>query len=701
MKVKSLPIVEFLEGRKENFLIPVYQRNYDWPKERCETLWADLEAVINNPHPHFFGSIVRVRNGDDNVVIDGQQRLTTVSLLMLAIAHRTEFLGLDKPDLKEVMDLYQNGRRQPKIKLKLLREDMQAYECIVSNRKDCSEYSKSKIVQNYNFFSKKLDASNVNTMFEATKQLIVIDALLEENDDNPQAVFESLNDKAEKLNDADKIRNFILMNFDYDKQQQLYNDYWSQMEKNVGISSSDTTRYIWRYIQYKTNKKIVDKDIYSEFKSYVQNRDKENVLCDLYKISQTYKIILQTKVVGDADEIINDRLNLLLNELKMHTVIPLLLDIIEEYKSDKIPGNDVVQILDVLISYIVRRGLIGSPAMFNSFFLMNEDIHKLLDKFTDGSYLDIVKYKIYSATNKNEIPNDNSVLENVINLGIYNKNTTICRYVLVNLEKYFMRQKDPNRQHVLNANMLSIEHIMPQTLSGANGVQWQHELGDDWENIHRKYLHTLGNLTLTAYNSNLSNSTFARKKQELQNYAPLYLNEYLYKTNSWNKDTIYERGKELAKLVLELWPIYKPEYEYHVQQTYDKFDLDNTSFATIVTKRKPKSVELNFMGDVSLNVSNWRDAYISIINELYNCCDYRQKMLEAFDWADKTNYFTEIISKSPQVYGSSGTKLWECIIPGNPIYFKTTKNAADTCIAIKKWLEYLHIDPGELTIVLK
>ena len=701
MKVGKKPIVEFLDRRGENFLIPVYQRNYDWKKENCEVLWDDLEAIIVKPHPHFFGSIVRVRDGDDNVIIDGQQRLTTISLLMLAIAHRMEILGLEQPDLSEVMDLYQNGKRQPKLKLKLLREDMQAYECIVANKGDCTGYGKSKIVQNYDFFYKKLDSDNLGKIFEATKQLIIIDVLLEDGDDNPQAVFESLNDKGEKLNDADKIRNFILMNFDYEKQKELYNEYWAHMEKNVGLYSEDTTKYIMRFIQYKNNTKFGDKYIYSEFKSYIQNKDKETVLKELFDMSKTYRAIMQMTVQGENSDKINRGLKLLLNKLQMNTTLPLLLDVIKEYESGRISGVDVEQILNVLISYIIRRGLVGDQTgVYNTFFLMNKNIHNLLNKFPNGTYLDIVKYIIYTAKNKTEIPDDNTVSEMAMNFGIYNKNTKICECVLVQLEKYLMLKNDPNSQRILNESVLSIEHIMPQTLSGSDGENWKKDLGEDWQNIHGKYLHTLGNLTLTAYNSNLSNRAFYRKKQELANFAPMYLNQDLMAADVWNKDAIFERGKKLSKLILLLWPIYKPNNEYVIQQTYDQFDLSNDNIKDIVTGRKPRSIELQF-SDTSLNVTGWRDLYVSIINELYNDPKYKEKMQNAFDWADQTDMFNEIISKNPQVYGKSGTKLWERIIQDNTIYFKITKSAEDMCRAIIKWLKYLGLAPDDVTIVLR
>lgn len=699
MKVKASSIIEFLEGRKESFLIPVYQRNYDWKEDRCKVLWDDLIGVVSTPHPHFFGSLVRVRNGDDNIIIDGQQRLTTVSLLMLAIAHRIEDLGLDKPDLKEIMDVFQNGKRQPKIKLKLLREDMQAYECIVANKNDCSQYSKSNIIKNYKFFLKKLDSENIENIFEASKKLIVIDTLLEDGDDNPQAVFESLNDKGEKLKDADKIRNFILINFDYEKQQHLYEEYWAPMEKNAGLSSDDTTKYIKSFLEYKTNIKMAGA-VYTSFKDFVKNKEKEDVLAELRSMSVTYKIICHQKVQGDGAEEINERLGMLLNDLKMGTMIPLLLDLIQEYNAQSIPHTDVIEILDILITFVVRCALAGTTnANYAQFFLMNKSIHDLLSKFPGGTYLDIVKYKMVTATAKNQIPNDDTVKENILNLGVYNKNQTVCRYVLVQLEKHLMKQKDPKSQRQLNPIPLTIEHIMPQTLSGVNGDIWKRDLGDNWDDIHRKYLHTLGNLTLTAYNQNLKNSPFKKKKQELQSFAPLYLNEYLEHVDTWNEDTIQERGKKLSQLVLRLWPVPKPQNDYMIEQNVDSFSLDNNDVSNIVLKRKPRHVDLGFS---EFDVSSWRDLYITVINDLFSNKDYRQKMQNAFDWADKSDRFQGIISNAPQqVRGSSGSVLWEQILSECQTYFMTTKSADGICVALRKWCEYLDIDPADVNIFLR
>ena len=288
MKVKVQNITEYMDGKNAHFMIPVYQRNYDWnAKEQCKVLGHDLEKISNSEtlSPHFFGAIVRVVDSStgDWIIIDGQQRLTTVSLLMLAIAHKAEEIERFNPTAilpsrQNVLDLCLDFKKKQKLKLKLLRNDMQAYECL-ANKQSCPEYNKSKVIQCYRLFYESLDADNINKIYEATKSLQIVDILLDSKDDNPQLVFESLNSKGLDLSVADKIRNYILIGLDYETQESLYFKYWEPMEKKVGTDGKDVSDYIWRYLQNKSG--IVGSgNLYNDFKTYVLNRDTESLLQD-------------------------------------------------------------------------------------------------------------------------------------------------------------------------------------------------------------------------------------------------------------------------------------------------------------------------------------------------------------------------------------------------------------------------------------
>ena len=222
MKVKSQKITDFLDGKNAHFMIPAFQRPYEWvAKEQCQILLDDLKDVAKNPRPHFFGTVVRVidTSTGDSIIIDGQQRLTTVSLLMLAIAHKTEELGkstdIELPRIEDVLSLCIDYRKHQKLKLKLSNKDMHSYSC-VANKERCPEYEKSKIVQNYKYFYTALDEENINDIYKAAHSLEIVDILLEPSDGNPQLVFESLNSKGLGLTEADKICNYILIGLDYE-----------------------------------------------------------------------------------------------------------------------------------------------------------------------------------------------------------------------------------------------------------------------------------------------------------------------------------------------------------------------------------------------------------------------------------------------------------------------------------------------------
>ena len=501
MKAKVLKIKDLLDGKDKRFVIPVYQRPYEWiAKEQCKVLFDDLQDIVKNnyAHPHFFGSIVRIRdvNTDENIIIDGQQRITTISLLMLAIAKRIE--DLEKfnadailPNRQEVLDACLDYKKEKKLKLKLSYKDTEAYEC-VANGRGCEQFdNKSKIVQCYKYFYTALDADNINQIYKAVSCLEVVDILLGTEDDNPQLVFESLNSKGMGLTDAAKICNFILIGADYDEQLRLYEQYWVPIENNAGLTQDDTTKYIWRFLQYKTNNKTGDKETYNQFRQYYNGKDRESVLKDMLNISSIYHDIITKRVKNLGTSVenkkINERLTSILDTLKTETTLPLLIDVVNRYYQALLSSDDVIAFFDVLESYIIRRGINGLPtSVYNGYFLMNKQIDRELNTHNNADYLDVFKYLINTTVGKSENPSDADVKDSLISRDVYNKNQRMCKYILQKIEERH------NPKEVVNMGPLTIEHVMPQTLSGIDGKKWQEELGENWEQIHGKYLHTIG-----------------------------------------------------------------------------------------------------------------------------------------------------------------------------------------------------------------
>lgn len=706
MKVKSQKITDFLDGKNAHFMIPAFQRPYEWvAKEQCQILLDDLKDVAKNPRPHFFGTVVRVidTSTGDSIIIDGQQRLTTVSLLMLAIAHKTEELGkstdIELPRIEDVLSLCIDYRKHQKLKLKLSNKDMHSYSC-VANKERCPEYEKSKIVQNYKYFYTALDEENINDIYKAAHSLEIVDILLEPSDGNPQLVFESLNSKGLGLTEADKICNYILIGLDYEQQTEFYTKYWQPMEENVGTSPDDTTQYIWRFLQYKTNMKIGDKGLYQRFKQFCSEKNVASILCEMYEKSMVYHDIITRKIKKSdgtgLSEHINKKINNILSALKMQTALPLMLDVIDKYYLHQIPENDVVELLSVLEAYIIRRVIVGSPtSVYNGFFLMNNEIDKMLKRFDDSTYLDAFKHLIHNAPTRAGNPSDTEVFDSLLYRNVYS-NQNVCNFILSTIEE----KNNPKEQ--INTIGLSIEHIMPQKLTGHDGKKWQEELGADWESVHDKYLHTIGNLTLTGYNPEYSNRSFYYKKH-LQDvgfdFSPLYLNSFMKETEIWDKEQIERRGRILAKRILNLWPVYEPVKQYSSKRDIDKFCLDNSSYKDAIMGKKPNKVVLSFIDD-EINVSSWKDLYCQIINILFNSADYKSKMQHAFDFGNNGK-FTEIISNVEEKRGKQGERMWEQIIPENPVWFKTCKSSIDICIALTVWLKYLGIPLEDVEIYLR
>ena len=702
MKASSKSITDFLDGKNRSFLIPVYQRNYDWnAKEQCQVLWDDLRYIIEhgNNIPHFFGSIVTVLDADtgDYIVIDGQQRLTTISLLMLAIAHRSkEFQSvtaknsasdIDLPDVDEALSLCVDYKKQQKLKLKLLRGDMEAYQCLVKQDR-CPNYDKTHIVQNYKFFYSLLDVDNIKSIYNAVKQLIVVDIMLGKDDDNPQQVFESLNSKGLGLSDADKIRNFVLIGLPYEEQDILYKKYWEPMEELAGTSPEATTKYIWNFLAYKTNKKAQLSDIYNQFNNYKSAKmSAESILKDLLDMAEIYNHIkTQTYESSKINEKLRDIASL------TEVTIPLFLDLFDKYEKKEISEVDVLQIMDIIEAYFVRRTVCRlKPAGTNKFFLINKSIHNLITQYDNSSYLDVFKYLIYTETGPMRFPTDAEVFTALRENDIYTIDRKTCKYILAKLEI----AHNPNER--VDVAPLTVEHIMPQTLND----EWKQELGDDYEVIHTKYLHTIGNLTLTGYNPEYGNRPFRFKKLVARGFdeSPLYLNKFMKTTDVWTDKEIIQRANILIGDFMGLWHMYKPNNNYTYNRDIEKILLDNTDLDNQISGRKPKSFYLATM-DKEIEVSSWKDLYYQIINLLYNEPENKKKMQRAFSFGNDGK-FSGIISKTEEARGQRGEILWEQIIPGESIYFLMNKSSMALLHAIQVWLEYLNINVDDLEITLK
>jgi uncharacterized protein with ParB-like and HNH nuclease domain len=577
MKAVENKIIRFLEGHDKSFVIPVYQRNYDWNKANCRQLFNDLLDVINNKRKsHFFGSIVYLyndeneENGQEFMIIDGQQRITTLSLLMLALVHvKEEFKKDEALDIVLIKNEYLIGKynKKEKVKLKPVKNDAMALKTLFD--KNIKEYANSSIVTNYQFFKDELLKIDIplNDIFTAIKKLDIVDIKLKTSEDNPQLIFESLNSTGLDLSEADKVRNFILMKLPIDRQNEYYEKYWNVIEKNTKYNVSN---FIRDYLTYKEKKIPNIGKVYFIFKEYILNNDltTEEILQDLLVFSEYYRCIIEA---NHPNKEINEIL-IYLNKLDITVAYPFLLEVFHDYYKNKVINDDcLLSILLIIESFLVRRLVCEVPpnALNKIFMTLGRDI-KNFDDYKE-KYIDVLKYILSQKRSSQRFPSDEEVKEKMLLKNLYNMNSKNNMHILERLEN-FRNKEVIDLQKLLAESKLTIEHIMPQTLSNT----WRKELGVDYENIYLKYLHTIGNLTLTAYNGEMSNKSFSEKKSIEGGFlhSKLYLNEFIKNQSTWNDAIIEERANILIKKSLQIWQSCQTNYE-NIRDVENTYNLDD------------------------------------------------------------------------------------------------------------------------------
>ena len=606
LEANKIKLTDFLGSTKKTYNIPVYQRNYDWKEEHCTRLFKDIEKIALNNFEieHFLGTVVyvlshSVQNFTEYILIDGQQRITSITLFLKAIHDE-----ITDEDLKE--DIYESyiiNKRAPeklRVKLKPIESDMIAYENILSNDSIDSE---SNISNNYLLFKNLIQESSVSPedLYTALNniELVYIQLEKDKKSENPQMIFESLNSTGLSLTQADLIRNFLLMNHSYDEQTSLYKEYWLKIEKL--LTNSKISDFVRDYLTMKTSKISNKGKVYETFKDYAtdhkNNYDEQGLLEELLFFSKYYSNFLYC----NSD---NKDINYCLEQFQMlqtTTVYPVLLYVFDDcYAYKKISENELVEFMKVLISYIYRRQVCGYQTnALNKIFanLINE-----LEESKENSYIDKVWTIIIKKTSTGTFPKNNEFHMEFIQKDLYK--SKIDKYTLCSLESYSSKEK------VEITNDITIEHIMPQTLS----PQWQISLGEKYEEIHQQYLHTIGNLTITAYNPNLSNKPFDEKMEILKD-SNIGLSRNIAKYTSWDDNTIKERGEELFKIALKIWSI--PEKYNNYSETANVIDY-YTPYSILsninITGEKPKQL---FIMDMEHSISSWKDLLRVLCKELF------------------------------------------------------------------------------------
>ncbi len=623
----------FLEGHDKRFVIPVYQRNYDWRREHCEQLIDDLLNVIKEEQDaYFMGSIVSIPSdghGTEQVIIDGQQRITTISIFLLAMRNLLEKDAItadDKNLSKKIDDHYLKDKYTgdvDRIRLKPVKDDDKAFQKLFKNSSD-EFIDDSNITNNYKFFESRIieivkDTNHkisVDDLFDAFKKLMIVDIKLDREKDKPQLVFESLNSTGKKLEEGDLIRNFILMNKKPAEQENLYEDYWHPIEKNTQHNVSD---FIRDYLTHHNSKPPRKDRVYRAFRKFIQEEQQgsgfqlENFLGRLRQFSEYYGQIRFSDIPEPAVKEAMTRIN----DVDIGVSYPYLLDLFHAWQSEKrVTDEEMTEALTLIESFAFRRRICEVPTnMLNKIFAtLGKNIRQNIKE--DDNYLEVLKYHLTQKSGNSRFPQDDEFKKHLIERDIYNLKDKNRRHLFEGLEHF----ENKERINIKDEEDLSVEHIMPQTLR----PEWRKALGENFAEIHEKYLHTLGNLTMTGYNSKYSNNPFTEKRDMEKGFkeSGLWLNKYVSEQEEWTEKEIKERAGLLAKRALKIWQRpetnYSPSEEYNIPRNIDEdFNFTGT-----------KPIEFIFLEERK-KVGSWKELYLGVIkmiNELDSL--YFSRLLE-------------------------------------------------------------------------
>jgi len=619
MTGKEATFQEFFYGT-EPIIIPVYQRNYTWSKKDCEVLLNDIvEICYDENKTHFVGSIVYVKHSDGNIIIDGQQRITTLSLLMLALKKTIDDGKLVTTNNTLTQEIeYQflvnqfSKNKDCRMKLKPFRDDSKAYSALYNENEEM--VVDSKITENYLFFYKELEKRNIDPqlLFDAIgKRLVFVSIILEpSHGDNAQQIFESINSTGVRLKETDKIRNYVLMNLDAKKQEQFYNNYWSPIESNAGSYLEDFMRdYLTMERKVIPNKSEVY-NVFKQFSSSNYPEDIEPLLDSLKRFSGIFKSIKECKV---ANEKANGTMRNL-EQLDITTTYPFLMAMLNYYQEGNINDEEVEKVLGITEVFLFRRIMSGyyNTGLNKVFHNMHSRILKMQhDNFT---YSEVLTYLLQHGISYWVFPNDEEFKRSFEEREVYKMRSNYRLYLFCRLEESLNKEAVGVKKKIEDG-VLSIEHIMPQTLT----VDWKNELGEDFtQEDYDRWIHNIGNLTLTAYNSEYSNRKFAEKRDGVPNLPEMKgfkesciaMNHYVSNCEHWTIKEMKTRCEEIAKLATGIWPYPTTDFQPLLpEEEFIPIDADY--------QFKGRSLKSFTFNGNTFMVESWAEAFTQIVRSMF------------------------------------------------------------------------------------
>ncbi len=645
MRGNALFLSNFIEGNRIQFIIPVYQRNYDWLLENCDQLFNDLVKLNNSNRPtHFFGSIVTSSAdsyGLNRLVIDGQQRLTTISLLLLAGIKAVKDGKLEVSNesrLDEARDVFLFAKYcnvERKIKLVPIENDMKAYDLIFKD--DDVFIEDSKVTRNYRHFYDLLtrvpQRLSFDELLDAIERLQIISIELDCNDD-PQLIFESLNSTGLALTGADKIRNYLLMSLTAEEQQSCFKNYWQKIES---ATDNQPTMFLRDYLTIKQQlqRPVRIANIYPEWKKYMEGKDRMEELAEMLDYAQYYRQITKGELSTDK---LSKKIRHICN-IETDVANVFFIQFLKYASINNLPENEILKVIDLIENYMARRIVCNMPAnaLTQVFCALHKDVVKSIDEYAASEmgntylYSDILTYHIMRRDGNYQLPRDTQFVESIKTRDAYHMLKPFQIFLFERLENSVHGEYN-DVANDMRTKMATIEHIMPQTLN----ADWIAMLGNDYEVVKEKYLHTFANLTLTGINSELSNKAFEIKRDGKivdGNITPGYkdskyrLTRNVTTCQKWTDVEMENRSTEIVEIFLRLYPLptttFKP-----LPKPVEEVSLEEETFSPTSRVLKGFRVfgseytEATWKGMLLKVVSIISEKYPDIVDSLYDAESY-------------------------------------------------------------------------------
>ncbi|QEF31281.1 DUF262 domain-containing protein [Helicobacter pylori] len=575
MRVKESTVNDFFALTGTIFSIPVYQRNYTWAEENCKKLLRDIIGISQNKKTHFMGSITYIlhliddekslRQLQEFVIIDGQQRVTTLMLLLKAIETKIPNKGIKK-EIDNLLNL--TGQR---LRLKPIKSDKEAFDLVMQNRSHELQGG-SHIRNNYKFFTKELDkylekGYRIEEIYGAFLRLKIVAIGLELGEDDPQVVFESINATGVQLKGLDLIRNYLMMGENSLRQKHLYETYWMPLENWLG--EKDLNDFIKTYLRiyFKDRFKEGEREVYYTLKAHHRDNfsdDIQGLMSDMREYGRIYQIFLDRDHYflgrGDPQQLANLRLRIKdLMKIKFGVAKPFILRCARDFEEGKLDYENFCEILQILTSYFVRRSVCGDSNALNKF------LYSLYRQLGEDVSADALKRYLGKSVGQTAFPNDDKIRVAFLVRNAYSTNQ-VCKFILLEIEK--LSNAEPPREE-----NLEVEHFYPKTPT----QEWRDRVGD-YFTFEQDYLNNFGNLTLSGQNQKLSNKSYEEKIALMEEYSSLHLNDYfINNTHSWGIEEVRARSEYLADQFCQVGLFKDLPKEYRARELHKTLDDDLTS----------------------------------------------------------------------------------------------------------------------------